>query len=254
MKRLRGKVAIVTGAGQGIGEAIAESFAAEGAVVVAANRTEEKGRRVVEAITEVGGHAAFVRTDVTRAAEVERLVAETLERFGRLDILCNNAGVGLLRSVIESSEEEYDYVMDTNVRGMFLCCKHAIPPMLEQASGCIVNVASVASFVGFRRDAAYCASKGAALMLTRQLALDYAASGVRVNAICPGFIETPELLHYVSQQPDSDIALAEVVSLHPMGRIGRPEEVAAAAVFLAGPESSFMTGSALVVDGGLLAQ
>jgi NAD(P)-dependent dehydrogenase (short-subunit alcohol dehydrogenase family) len=247
-------VAIVTGAGQGIGEAIARQFAEEGAVVVAAHRDETKGARLVEAIRSQGGEALHVRTDVTREPDVRRLVETTAERFGRLDVLCNNAGVGLLRSVVDSTEEEYDYVMDVNVRGVFLCCKYAIAVMLEQGGGSIVNLASVASFVGFRNDAAYCASKGAVLMLTRQLSLDYASSGVRVNAICPGFIETPELLHYIGQQEDPDAALAEVVSRHPIGRIGRAEEVATVAAFLASDDASFVTGAAVVVDGGLLTQ
>ena len=254
MRRLGERVAIVTGAGQGIGEAIARRFAEEGAVIVAAHRDEAKGARLVEAIRSRGGDALYVRTDVTREPDVRLLVETTAEHFGRVDVLCNNAGVGLLRSVVESTEEEYDYVMDVNVRGVFLCCKHAIPLMLGQGSGSIVNLASVASFVGFRNDAAYCASKVAVMMLTRQLSLDYASSGVRVNAICPGFIDTPELLQYVGQQENPDAALAEVVSLHPMGRIGRAEEVATVAAFLASDDASFVTGAAVVVDGGLLTQ
>jgi NAD(P)-dependent dehydrogenase (short-subunit alcohol dehydrogenase family) len=254
VKGLEGKVAIITGASQGIGEAIARRFSSEGVSIVSAHRSEDKGGRLVEEIRSAGGGAEFIRTDVTRADEVARLVDETLSRFGRIDVLCNNAGVGLLRSVVESSEEEYDYVMNVNVRGVFLCCKYVIPPMIERGSGTVINLASVASFVGFHRDAAYCASKGAVLMLTRQLALDYAASGIRVNAICPGFIDTPELQHYVLQQDDPAAALAEVESLHPIGRIGRAEEIAAAAAFLASDESSFVTGEALVVDGGFLVQ
>ena len=167
-------------------------------------------------------------------------------------MLCNNAGVGLLRSVVESTEEEYDYVMDVNVRGVFLCCKYIVPAMLKQAGGSVINMASVASFVGFPRDAAYCASKGALLMLTRQLAVDYSQAGVRVNAICPGFIETPQLQYYVAEQEDPEAALAEVAALHPIGRVGQPDEVAATAVFLASDEASFITGASIAVDGGLL--
>lgn len=254
MRGLDGKVAIVTGAGQGIGEAIARRLSSEGVSVVSAHRSEGRGELLVEEIRRGGGNAEFVRTDVTSADDVARLADETASRFGRVDVLCNNAGVGLLRSVVESTEEEYDYVMDVNVRGVFLCCKHVIPLMVERGGGTIINLASVAGFVGFQRDAAYCASKGAVLALTRQLALDYASAGIRANALCPGFIDTPELRHYVQQQQDQAAALAEVQSLHPIGRIGRPDEIAAAAAFLASDESSFITGAALVVDGGLLAR
>ena len=252
MSRLAGKVAVVTGAGRGIGRAVALAFAAEGAVVVAANRNREEGEAVVAEIRDAGGEAAFIATDVCRPEDCERLVAETESRFGRVDVLCNNAGVGVLRSVVDTTAEQYDNIMDTNVRGIFWLCKYAIPAMVERGSGSIINMASVAGFVGFANDAAYCASKGALVMLTRQVALDYAAKGVRVNAICPGFIETEQLVEYCAQQPDPEAALAVCEEAHPMGRVGRPEEVAAVAVFLASEESSFVTGASLVVDGGLL--
>ena len=252
MSRLLGKIAIVTGAGRGIGHAIALRFGAEGATVVAANRNVTEGEAVVEAIRAGGGKAAFIRTDIRLPEDCEALIAEAEERFGRVDILCNNAGVGLLRTVVETTLDDYVYLMDTNVRGAFLLCKHAIPGMVSRGSGVVVNMASVASFVGFERDAAYCASKGGLLMLTRQLALEYAPAGVRVNAICPGFVDTTELRHYCEQQPDPEAALALCHAAHPMGRIGRPEEIASAAVFLASDEASFVTGAALVVDGGLL--
>ncbi len=252
MGRLAGKISIVTGAGRGIGHAIATRFGAEGAVVIAANRNREQGEAVAAEIVASGGQAEFIRTDVRVLEDCERLVSETESRYGRIDVLCNNAGVGLLLSVEDTSLDDYDYIMDTNVRGAFWLTKHAVGGMVARGSGSIINLASVASFVGFENDAAYCASKGALLMLTRQVALEYAAEGVRVNAICPGFIETPEMHHYCDQQDDPAAALAACHAAHPMGRVGQPAEVAAAAVFLASDESSFVTGASLVVDGGLL--
>ena len=251
---LDGRVAIVTGAGRGIGEAVVHRFAREGASVVAAQRSVEDGEAVVAAVTRGGGHAISFPTDVRDEASVERLVRRTMDAFGRLDILVNNAGVGIRRTVTESTMDEWDEVMEPNVRGVFLCMKYGIRPMVEQRSGSVINMASVASFVGFERDAAYCASKGAVLMLTRQVALDYARSGIRVNAICPGFIDTPMLRYYCDQQADPDAAWRDVLAQHPMGRVGTPEDVAGAAVYLAGDDSTWVTGSTITVDGGLLAQ
>jgi NAD(P)-dependent dehydrogenase (short-subunit alcohol dehydrogenase family) len=248
------RVAIVTGAGRGIGEAIVRRFAREGASVVAAQRSSEDGEALVAAVSEDGGRAISIPTDVRNEASVEELVRRTIEAFGRLDILVNNAGVGIRRTVTESTMDEWDEVMEPNVRGVFLCMKYGIRPMVDQGSGSVINMASVASYVGFPRDAAYCASKGAVLMLTKQAALDYAALGIRVNAICPGFIDTPMLRYYCDQQPDPEAAWREVLDQHPMGRVGTPEDVAGAAVFLAGADSAWITGSALTVDGGLLAQ
>jgi NAD(P)-dependent dehydrogenase (short-subunit alcohol dehydrogenase family) len=254
MTVLDGRVAIVTGAGRGIGEAITLRFAREGARVVAAQRSVDDGEAVVAAVARNGGEAIAIPTDVRDAESVEQLIHVTLARFNRLDILVNNAGVGIRRTVTESSMEEYDTVMDPNVRGVFLCMKYGIPPMVERQSGSVINMASVASFVGFTRDAAYCASKGAVLMLTRQAALDYAPFGVRVNAICPGFIDTPMLRQYCSQQPDPDAAWREVLAQHPIGRVGTPDDVAGAAVYLGSDDSTWVTGSTITVDGGLLAQ
>jgi len=251
-QRLHNKVAVVTGAAQGIGKAIATRFADEGARVVVTDCNLVAGQQTTTSIQSEGGQVTFVPLDVTVDQQAVRMVETVISQFGRIDILCNNAGVGHVRSITEEDDEGYDEIMNVNVRGVFHCCKHALPHMVQQRTGSIINAASVASFVGFPRDTVYCASKGAVLMLTRQLALDYAEVGIRVNAVCPGFIDTPELRHYIDQQPDPDTALADVVSLHPAGRIGRPEEVAAAFVFLASDDASFITGASLVVDGGLL--
>jgi NAD(P)-dependent dehydrogenase (short-subunit alcohol dehydrogenase family) len=251
-RRLHNKVAVVTGAAQGIGKAIATRFADEGARVVVTDCNSVTGQQTTTSIQSEGGQATFVPLDVTLDQQAARMVETVISQFGRIDILCNNAGVGHVRSITEEDDESYDEIMNVNVRGVFHCCKHVLPHMVQQRTGSIINTASVASFVGFPRDAVYCASKGAVLMLTRQLALDYAEVGIRVNAVCPGFIDTPELRHYIDQQPDRDTALADVVSVHPVGRIGRPEEVAAAFVFLASDDASFITGASLVVDGGLL--
>jgi NAD(P)-dependent dehydrogenase (short-subunit alcohol dehydrogenase family) len=226
---LEGKVAIVTGAGRGIGQAIALRFGREGAAVVAAQRSAAEGEQLVADIESAGGRAIAVIADVRDGESIRLMVHTTLATYGRLDVLCNNAGVGLIRSVIDTNVDEYDAVMNTNVRGVFLCMKYGIPPMLA-GGGSVINIASVASFVGFPRDAAYCTSKGAVLMLTRQAALDFAVQGVRVNAICPGFIQTSMLDQYCRSQPQPESAREEVVALHPMRRLGTPDDVAGAAV------------------------
>ncbi len=253
-QRLRGRVALVTGAGRGIGRAIARRLAEEGAAVAVSQRSCDEGERLCAELVDAGLTAAFFAADVRDEGSVERLVERAVERFGGLDIVCNNAGVGLLRSVEHTTSAEYDEVMDANVRSIFHCSRFALPPLRARGGGSIVNVASVASFVGFENDAAYCASKGAVLSLTRQMALDYARDGIRVNCVCPGFIETDQLSDYLAGQSDPAGAVAAVTALHPLGRIGRADEVAGAVAYLASDDASFTTGSALVVDGGLLAR
>lgn len=250
--RLANKVAIVTGGSRGIGLGIAEIFVREGATVVIVNRTTETGKAAAEKIANSGGSAVSIPTDVSKIKEVEKMVRAVIERYKKIDILCNNAGIGLLRSVVDSTEEEWDRLIDINLKGVFLCSKYVIPEMIKNHGGSIINMASAASYVAFQNDAAYCASKGGLLMLTKQMALDYAHYKIRVNCICPGFIITSQLEHYLNQHDDPEAVRKEVESLHPIGRLGTPEDIAYAALYLASDESSFVTGTSLVVDGGLL--
>jgi NAD(P)-dependent dehydrogenase (short-subunit alcohol dehydrogenase family) len=251
--RLEGKVAVVTGAGRGIGRAIAERLAAEHAAVVATQRAVAEGEELCERLQAAGADAAFVAADLREPAQVQRVVTVALDRFGGIDVLVNNAAVGLLKSVVDTTDSEYDTVIDTNLRSVFLCCRYALPPMLARGGGSVVNIGSVAATVGFTTDAAYCASKGAVEALTRQMALDYSPRGVRVNCIAPGFVETEQMRTYIASHEDPDAAHDAMVRLHPIGRIGRPEEIAAVAAFLASDEASFVTGASWAVDGGLLA-
>jgi NAD(P)-dependent dehydrogenase (short-subunit alcohol dehydrogenase family) len=246
---------VVTGGGRGIGRAIVERLVDEGANVVMTQRSSEEGQSTsTDLDREHPGRVRFVAADIRDPASVAALMRFAADTFGSIDVLCNNAGIGLLRAVHETSDEQYDTVMDTNVRGVFLACRHAIPYMLEQRSGSIVNIASVAGFVGFETDAAYCASKGAVLALTRQMALDYSRHGIRVNCVSPGFVETEMMRAFIDSHPVPAPVEQEIVDLHPLGRVGRPEEVAAAAAFLASDDASFITGTSLAVDGGLLAR
>lgn len=248
--RLENKVALITGGTSGIGEATADLFAREGARVAITGRNESKGHAITARILESGGHAIFLRTDVRKAAECQRAVDETMASFGRLDILFNNAGVFFPQTALECSEEEWDMQIDINLKGTFLMSKSALVPMIAQGAGVIVNNSSGWGIVGGDRAVAYCASKGGVILLTKAMAVDHGRQGIRVNCICPGDVDTPMLPEDARLRGlDWKTYLAGCEN-RPMGRIGTADEIAKAVLFLASDDSSFMTGAALVVDGG----
>jgi meso-butanediol dehydrogenase / (S,S)-butanediol dehydrogenase / diacetyl reductase len=247
--RLEGKVAIVTGAASGIGRAMAVAIASEGADVVIADVNDEG----LEETKHKAGKASVVvhRTDVANPDEVERLVSTAVQKFGKLTTICNNAGVSKPGTVLEATKEEFERTIAVNLGGVFYGCKYAIPAMLDAGGGSIVNTGSVNSLMAERRLAAYCASKGAVLMLTKSVAMDFAAKGIRCNCICPGFVDTPLNIPHYNLLGGIDKVRESLPEWVPMGRGGEPEEIAAAAVFLASDDSSYVTGTAFVVDGGI---
>lgn len=250
MGKLNGKIAIVTGAASGIGRASAKLFAAEGAKVVGADWDEAHGNAVSEEIRESGGEATFLRVDVASAEDVRGMIAAAVERYGGLDVLFNNAGIeGEQAPTADCTLENWERVINVNLRGVFLGMKYAIPEILKRGGGSIVNNASVAGLVGFAGSPAYCASKGGVIQLTKAAALEYAKQGIRVNAICPGVIWTP-MVERVVATPDMRKALE---AMEPAGRFGTPEEIARLALFLASDDSTFCTGAPFTIDGGLVA-
>jgi NAD(P)-dependent dehydrogenase (short-subunit alcohol dehydrogenase family) len=248
--RLPNKVALITGGTSGIGEATAFLFANEGAKVAITGRNEARGHSVTARILEQGGEAIFLRTDVRKAEECRRAVDETLKAFGRLDILFNNAGVFYPQTTLECSEDEWDLQIDINLKGTFLMSKFALPGMIAQGSGVIINNSSGWGIVGGDRAVAYCASKGGVVLLTKAMAVDHGRQGVRVNCICPGDVDTPMLPEDARMRGLNWNEYIAGCANRPMGRVGTPEEIAKAVLFLASEDSSFMTGAALVVDGG----
>ncbi|HEY7633238.1 MAG TPA: SDR family NAD(P)-dependent oxidoreductase [Thermoleophilaceae bacterium] len=252
--RLANKRIVVTGAGSGIGRASSIRLAAEGAQVLVSDRDGHAAERVAEEIRAAGGQAVSAVLDITAEAletELTRLLDEHLG--GGLDVLVNNAGVGAAGNILETSDEDWRRVFTVNVDGTFRCTRAVLPRMLEQGSGSVVNMASVAGIAGLTNRYAYCASKGAVVSMTRAMALDYAGTGVRVNCICPGTVHTPWVESFAAQAPDRDAFVTEMNARQPIGRMGNAEEIAGAVAYLASDDSEFMTGSALVIDGGLTA-
>lgn len=251
--RLKDKVCIITGGGSGIGRAACLMFAKEGAKLAIADKRMEPARAVAEECAKLDAKAIALEIDVSKAADAKRMVDKTVQEFGRLDVLLNNAGYGIAGSVLETDEEAWEDLMAVNVRGVFLCTKYAIPAMAANGGGSIVNTASVVASVGIKNRAAYCASKGAVAALTRAVAIDHVADGIRCNAIAPGTIDTPYFSEILAKSPDAPAIRKGLEQRQLMNRLGTPEEIAAGMLFLASDESRFATGSILTIDGGMTA-
>lgn len=252
--RLEGKVAFITGAGRGIGRAVAHKFAAEGAAVVVAERDASSGKAVADELLVIGHRALFIATDITRESEVRQAIDQTVAHFGKLDIVVNNAGITFRYEATTMTEDQWHAAMDVDVKGVWLCCKHAIPHMQAQGGGAIVNISSVHARVTAAKHFPYGAAKAAVLGLTRSLALDYGPHNIRVNAICPGWVRSEAVEEWIQSQPDPLAYEARVLSFQPLRRIGTPEEIANLVAFIASDEASYMTGAELVIDGGLTVQ
>ncbi|HTK11380.1 MAG TPA: SDR family oxidoreductase [Ktedonobacteraceae bacterium] len=247
-----GKVALVTGAGSGIGRASALAFAREGASVVVADVSIEGGEETVRVIRSAGGEAAFVRADVSQAHEVEVLVQRSVEKYGRLDYALNNAGIeGEEAGVADYSEEGWDRLLSINLKGVWLCTKYEIPALLKQGGGAIVNTASIAGLVGGAGSIAYTASKHGVVGITRATALEFAKQNIRVNAVCPGFVRTSMIERVLTAHPELE-AMASV--MEPIGRMATPEEIAQTVIWLCSDAASFITGASFPVDGGWTAR
>jgi NAD(P)-dependent dehydrogenase (short-subunit alcohol dehydrogenase family) len=258
MFRLDGKRALITGAGSGIGEAIARLFAAQGAQILVADVQMGAAEQVAASIVEQGGSASALAVDVADETQVCAAFDRVANQDGRLDIVVNNAGISHVGNILETSREDWDRVLRVNAGGVFLCAREAVRHMLQQEpkGGVIINLSSVAAMVGLERRLPYSASKGAVLSLTRSIAIDFVAEGIRCNAICPGTVHTPFVEGYLKRSfpGQEDAVRQQLHARQPLGRMGLPEEIAAAALYLASDEAAFVTGSALIIDGGLTAK
>lgn len=250
MDRLKDKVAIVTGAGSGIGRAIAQTFAKEGAKVIVADFNEETAGETVEMITKNGGQAKASKTDVSSDEQVKAMVQLAVDEFGGLDVLVNNAGVFLTADLASTTDEIWQKTIDVDLKGVFLGIRAAVPAMEKRGKGKIVSTASIAGLVGFQNSVAYCAAKGGVVNMTRELALDLASKKININAIAPGIIKTNMTTDILKDEKTAEGMVAQT----PIGRLGEPEDIAWAAVYLASDESDFVTGHTLVVDGGWTAK
>ena len=249
--KLKDKIAVVTGSSKGLGEGIARVFSREGAKVVIVCRTEEAGLRMAEELGASEGRAVFVKTDVTNSESIRKMIDTTIEAFGKLDILVNNAGYHISKNVEQTSEQEWEFIQNTNLRSTFLCSKYAIPH-LRKTRGNIINISSMVGLVGQPNAGAYSASKGGQIAMSKGMAIDFARDGIRVNVICPGWIQTPLVEDWFNQQKDPEAARKYIFGQHPVGRIGTVEDCGRAALFLAcNDDSDFVTGITLNIDGGV---
>jgi len=250
MGKLEGKVAVITGAGSGIGQAIALIFARQNAQVCSADKNMSNAEATAHTITQEGGQAIAIQVDVSSYSSVHTLAQQVFAKFGRVDILVNDAGIGHVGSIVECTEDEWDTVMAVNVKGVYLCCYFFIPHMLTKGEGNIINIASVLGLGGVPKRAVYSASKGAIIALTRQMAIEYAGDNIRVNCISPGTVNTPWVERLLAEKSDPKAARQRLIDRHPLGRLGTADEIAHAALYLASSESAFVTGTNLVIDGG----